>query len=39
MIGRGAALTGFLFVYLILLWLLKVLSPEEQRLLLPLRRK
>jgi O-antigen/teichoic acid export membrane protein len=37
--GRGTALAGFLVTYPILLWLLKVLTPEERSLLIPRRRK
>jgi O-antigen/teichoic acid export membrane protein len=33
--GRGTALAGFLIIYPILLWLLKVLTPEERALLMP----
>ena len=35
MLGRGFALIGFLITYPILLWRLKVLTPEEQALLAP----
>ena len=38
-LGRGATLAGFLVTYPILLWLLKVLTPEEQALLVPRWRK